>query len=100
MGPWLHDLANGIDARAVEPDAEAKSIGAEETFDDDLESEDLLPFIHEQALRVGARLRRAGIRARSVHLKIKYSNFQVVTRHETLELATDDCCELVRADVL
>ena len=31
-GPWLHDLANGIDPRAVEPDTAAKSVGAEETF--------------------------------------------------------------------
>src|SRR5438552_4939876 len=74
-GPWLHDLANGIDPRSVEPDVEAKSIGAEETFDDDLDGEELLPFIHEQALRVGARLRRAGMQARSVHLKIKYADF-------------------------
>ncbi len=82
-GPWLHDLANGIDPRRVEPDVEAKSVGAEETFDFDLEGEELLPFIHEQALRVGARLRRAGVRARSVHLKVKYADFRVQTRQET-----------------
>jgi len=99
MGPWLHDLANGIDPRAVEPDVEAKSIGAEETFDDDLEGEELLPFIHEQALRVGARLRRAGMQARSVHLKIKYADFRVVTRQETLPLPTDDSAEIFRVAV-
>src|SRR5436853_7426538 len=94
MGPWLHDLANGIDPRAVEPDVEAKSIGAEETFDDDLEGEDLLPFIHEQALRVGARLRRAGIQARSVHPKAKYADSRIVTPHETLPVPTDDSAEI------
>jgi len=99
MGPWLHDLANGIDPRAVEPDVEAKSIGAEETFDDDLEGEELLPFIHEQALRVGARLRRAGMQARSVHLKIKYADFRVVTRQQTLPLPTDDSAEIFRVAV-
>jgi DNA polymerase IV len=95
-GPWLRDLANGIDPREVEPDVAAKSIGAEETFDEDLEGEDLLPFIHEQALRVGARLRRAGIRARSVHLKVKYADFRIVTRQETLPLPTDDSAEIYR----
>jgi DNA polymerase-4 len=95
-GPWLHDLANGIDPRRVEPDVEAKSVGAEETFDDDLEGEELLPFIHEQALRVGARLRRAGVRARSVHLKVKYADFRVQTRQETLPAPTDDGAELYR----
>jgi DNA polymerase-4 len=98
-GPWLHDLANGIDPREVIPDAEAKSIGAEETFDDDLEGEDLLPFIHEQALRVGARLRRAGVKARSVHLKVKYADFRIQTRQETLPLPTDDTNEIYRVAV-
>jgi DNA polymerase-4 len=96
MGPWLHDLANGIDDREVEPDLEAKSIGAEETFEADLEGEDLHPFIHEQALRVGARLRRATVKARSVHLKVKYADFRVVTRQETLPLPTDDSAEIYR----
>jgi len=98
-GPWLHDLANGIDPRAVEPDVAAKSVGAEETFEEDLEGEDLLPFIHEQALRVGARLRRAGIQARSVHLKVKYADFRVMTRQETLPVPTDDSAEIYRLAV-
>jgi len=96
LGPWLHDLANGIDPREVEPDARAKSVGAEQTFDDDLEGEELLPFIHEQSLRVAARLRRASVKARSVHLKIKYADFRVVTRQETLPSPTDDGAEIFR----
>ena len=96
LGPWLHDLANGIDPREVEPDTRAKSVGAEETFEDDLEGEELLPFIHEQALRVGARLRRAGVRARTVHLKVKYADFRIQTRQETLPLASDDGAEIYK----
>ena len=65
LGPWLAALARGIDPRPVEADREAKSIGAEETFEEDLEGEDLHPFLHGQALRVAARLRRAGVRARA-----------------------------------
>ena len=95
-GPWLHDLANGIDERQVEADLDAKSIGAEETFEEDLQGEELHPFIHEQALRVGARLRRAAVKARSVHLKIKYADFRVVTRQETLPFPTDDSAEIYR----
>jgi DNA polymerase-4 len=90
VGPWLHDLANGVDDRAVEPDREAKSVGAEETFEEDLRGDDLLPFIHGQALRVASRLRRAGLRARSVHLKVKFADFRITTRQETLAEPTDD----------
>jgi len=74
----------------------AKSVGAEETFEYDLQGEDLLPFIHQQALRVAARLRRAGICARTVHLKVKYADFRVQTRQETLPAPTDDGAEIYR----
>src|SRR5438270_5821579 len=93
-GRWLHDLANGIDPRSVEPDLQAKSVGAEETFEEDLQGEHLLPFIHGQALRVAARLRRAGLRARSVHLKIKFADFRIATRQETLAEPTEDGGEI------
>ena len=94
IGPWLHDRANGIDDRAVEPDRAAKSIGAEETFEEDLQGEELWPFLHQQALRVAARLRQAGVRARSVHLKVKFADFRIVTRQETLPQPTDDGAQI------
>lgn len=90
-GPWLHDLANGIDAREVTPDREARSIGAEETFEDDqVEVEELLPVLHEQSLRVAARLRRGSLRARTVSLKIKFADFQLATRQTSLAQPSDD----------
>ena len=60
-GRDLWELACGIDPRPVVPDREAKSIGTEDTFDEDLaEIEALLPHVHSQALRVdGVCARRA-----------------------------------------
>jgi DNA polymerase-4 len=90
-GRALWEQANAIDPRPVIPDRDAKSIGAEETFDDDLSTIDALaPRIHAQALRVARRLRRAGVRARTVQLKLKRADFTLVTRRETLDQPTDD----------
>jgi DNA polymerase-4 len=96
-GRDLWELAHGIDARPVIPDRDAKSIGAEDTFEEDLEGvEALRPHIHDQALRVGARLRRAGVRARTVQLKLKFSDFTLLTRRSTFAVATDDGQALYR----
>jgi DNA polymerase-4 len=97
-GRELWEQANAIDDRPVIPDREAKSIGAEETFDDDLTgAEALRPFVHAQALRVAHRMRRAGLRARTVQLKLKRADFTLVTRRTTLDEATDDGQTLYRA---
>jgi DNA polymerase-4 len=97
-GRELWEQANAIDDRPVVPDREAKSIGAEETFDDDLSgAEALRPFVHAQALRVAHRMRRAGLRARTVQLKLKRADFTLITRRTTLDEATDDGQTLYRA---
>jgi DNA polymerase IV len=100
LGPGGRDLwerARAIDPRAVIPDREAKSIGAEETFDEDLTGlEALRPRIHGQALRVAHRLRRAGLRARTIQLKLKRADFTLVTRRTTLDEPTDDGQALYR----
>ena len=97
-GRDLWELSQGIDPRPVVPDREAKSIGAEDTFDEDIAApEELRPHIHAQALRVGERLRRAGLRSRCVQLKLKLSDFQIVTRRTTFAAATDDGQALYRA---
>jgi DNA polymerase IV len=97
-GRDLWELANGIDPRPVVPDRDAKSIGAEETFDTDLGgAEALRPHVHAQALRVAHRLRRAGVRARTVQLKLKLNDFTLLTRRHTFEAPTDDGQTLYRA---
>jgi DNA polymerase-4 len=97
-GLELRALALGLDDREVVPDREAKSIGAEDTFEDDLADRDALKqHIHRQALRVGRRLREAGRRTRVVQLKLKLSDFTLLTRRTTLEEATDDGQALYRS---
>ncbi len=91
LGAHLHDLSHGIDPRPVTPDRDAKSIGAEDTFGEDLSTRsELLPHLHAQALRVARRLRRSGRVARGVVLKLKTHDFELRTRRTTLRSATDD----------
>jgi len=91
QGRHLWDLARGHDPRDVVPDRAAKSVGAEDTFEEDLTGlERLRPHVHAQALRVGRRLRKAGVRGRIVQLKIKFGDFSIITRRTTLSATTDD----------
>ena len=91
------ELSHGIDSRPVVSDREAKSVGAQDTFDEDLLGEEALkPHLHSQALRVGRRLRKSGVKARCVQLTVKYADFTKITRRQTLELPTDDGQTLYR----
>jgi DNA polymerase-4 len=82
----------------VVADVAAKSIGSEDTFDEDLAGKDpLRPLIHAQALRVARRLRRAGAQSRVVQLKIKLADHTLVTRRCTLPDPSDDGQTLYRA---
>ena len=84
-------LARGDDPREVVPDEPSRSVGAEETFEEDLTGRAaLLPHLLAQAERTARRLREAGLRGRTVTLKVKYSDFTLVTRRCTLAAATDD----------
>jgi DNA polymerase-4 len=96
-GQHLWELSQGLDSRVVVPDREAKSVGAQDTFDEDLRGEaPLRPHVHSQALRVGRRLRHAGLKARAVQLTVKYGDFSSLTRRRTLEEPTDDGQQLYR----
>jgi len=88
LGSWgdnVADLARGIDPRPVQVGHAAKSIGAEETFENDrLGSEALEPALLGQAQRVAARLFTKGLFGTIVTLKIKYADFTLRTRRRTL----------------
>ena len=78
-GQHLVDLANGRDARAVEPDRDVKSIGHEETFAHDLhDPADLRREVTRLADAVAGRLRAAGTGARTLTLKVRDGGFTTI----------------------
>ena len=97
-GEKLYRLARGIDDRPVVPDRQAKSIGHEQTFGQNLTDPDAVrEVLLGQAEQVGYRLRKDGALAKGVTVKIRYGDFETVTRSATLEPATDLTDELWKA---
>lgn len=81
----LYNLAWGRDNRPVVPDREAKSLGNEDTFEDDIRSkEDISLELLSLASRVGRRLRKAGLFGKTITLKVRFSSFRTITRSITL----------------
>ena len=89
LGTRIQQLARGEDARSVETERVEKSIGHEETFDEDVRDR---TFIRAEMLRladrVAARLRRAGWETGTVSIKVRFDDFRTVTRSMTLAEAT------------
>lgn len=89
-GEHFANLANGIDDRPVTPDGQAKSISAETTFAQDIaECDELRRILSQQVEQVARRLRRAGVKARTITLKLRTGDFTTITRSRTFGEATD-----------
>ncbi|WP_156037151.1 MULTISPECIES: DNA polymerase IV [Arthrobacter] len=89
-GEHVYRLSWGIDPRAVTPVRLEKSIGAEETFavdtaDDALLHRELLRLSH----RTAERLRSTGMVARTISLKLRYTDFSTITRSRTVHAPVD-----------
>jgi DNA polymerase-4 len=98
LGTRLHELANGIDPRPVVVAAPARSISAETTFETDVDDPDVLERrLLALAEEVSRRLRAQHLAARTVSVKIRFSDFRDVSRSHTLPLATDRTHEVVVA---
>jgi DNA polymerase-4 len=90
FGAHLWNLAHGIDDRAVVPDQGAKSISTETTFARDLADHDALgSCLLELVEHLAGRLRHCKLRARTVELKVRSSDFQTRTRSQSLADPTD-----------
>jgi len=86
---YYHDLARAICHRQVRANRIRKSIGAEDTFLEDLHAEaDLLPELEKISHTVWSRIdEKGGITGRTVTLKVKYEDFRLVTRARSLDRA-------------
>ena len=93
-GLRLHELARGVDNSEVVPDRPTKSISAEDTFERDVPLTETEPMIRRLAQRVWEGSRKESRVARTVVLKLKTSEFKIVTRSHTPESPPSSCQEL------
>jgi DNA polymerase-4 len=78
-------LASGIDGRPVVPEREAKSIGSETTYEEDLRGrEDVARALLEHSETVAARLVRNGLAGRTLAIKLKTDRFEIISRQTPL----------------
>lgn len=101
FGSWgehLWQLSNGIDPRAVVVDHEAKGIGHERTFDEDLTDEEsmdgVISYLSEQVAR---RLRRCDRLAGTVTLKYRREDFKTFSRARSFPQPTDSTSAIYQA---
>jgi DNA polymerase-4 len=103
VGTWaegLRRLAFGEDDRPVTPNHERKSIGCEETFARDIRDLGEIRNALEALTRhAAAALARRRLLARTVVLKVRYSNFETITRSETRQPPTCSEEEIVARTV-
>jgi DNA polymerase IV len=105
-GGRLFRLSRGIDHRKVSPDRETKSVSAETTFNEDIRSfEALSPILWNLCEKVARRLKAADLAATGITLKLKTSDFRLLTRsragQEPTQLAKrlfDPARDLLRAE--
>jgi DNA polymerase IV len=94
-GLRLYQLARGIDHSPVVPDRPTKSISAEDTFAQDVPLTELEPMILRLAEKVWTASRKETRIPRTVVLKLKTSEFNILTRSHTPPLAPSSCEELI-----
>lgn len=97
-GAWLHECAYGRDARPVVTHQEPKSRSRETTFQNDTRDwNEIAGVLVQLCKQVSEDLRRREYKGRTIGVKLRYNNFQIVTRDKTLEAATYDPLVIRRA---
>lgn len=87
--------ARGVDTRPVRERGAVKSVSNERTFAEDIrDPADVRDALAGLAEHVALRLRRKGLRGRTVHLKLRFGDFTTRTAQETLEHTTDSTSEI------
>jgi len=97
-GAWLHEAAWGRDDRPVSLESEPVSMSRETTFEKDLHAvrdrQELGQIFTRLCEQVAADLQRKGYEGKTIGIKLRYDNFQSVTRDQTLDVYTADAATI------
>lgn len=92
---WIHDCAQGIDQRRVHTHRERKSIGREDTFAKDILSvPELLERLEKISRMIARDLQKRNLKGRTLTLKVKYDDFQQITRSQSVNVALNEHTEI------
>lgn len=99
-GAWLHEVAWGRDDRPVQTESEPVSMSRETTFDRDLlakkDRAELGAIFTRLCEQVADDLQRKGYVGKTIGVKLRYDNFQIVTRDSTIDHFTSDAASIRR----
>ncbi len=99
-GTWLHEASWGRDDRPLETESEPVSLSRETTFERDLHAvrdrAELGAIFTRLCEQVAADLQRKGYQGRTIGIKVRYDNFQSVTRDTTLPACTAEAATIRR----
>ena len=91
LADWLQQLARGDDPRPVRPDRPAKSASSENTYAEDLlDAARIAQEVERMSRELGEWLGQKSLNARTVTVKVRYSDFTTVTRSHSLSQPTRD----------
>jgi DNA polymerase-4 len=99
-GVRLYELARGVDKSEVIPDRPTQSVSAEDTFEEDVPLNEIEPMIRRLAEKTWSAARRELRIARTVVLKLKTSDFKILTRSHTPGSPPSSCEELTNIALL
>jgi DNA polymerase-4 len=94
-GVRFYELARGIDESPVVPDRATQSISVEDTFQEDVFLAETEPMIRRLSEKLWSASRKESRIARTVVLKLKTSEFKILTRSSTRESPPSSCEELM-----
>ncbi|MCE5330435.1 DNA polymerase IV [bacterium] len=97
MGEFMHNMANGVDNRAVIPFSEPKSVGRETTLSEDIsEVGKIKPILLMLSQKISSNLIREGYKGKTITLKIRYSDFTGGSARITFDKYTDSIFEIYK----
>jgi DNA polymerase-4 len=95
LGSFYFHIVRSRDDRAVEPNRIRRSLGAEESYPEDLVEREAIVAALDEVLQVlKRRVDRNGVSGRTLTLKVKYANYQQVTRSRTQAAPIADLADL------
>ena len=91
LGGWMWHAARGEDSRPVETNYDRKSFGREDTFQkDEKDLATIVARLRDLSKSVCDSMNKRGIKGRTITLKVKYFDFESITRSRTIKETTND----------